>query len=347
MVTTEVRTRERRDVRLERQRQARHPGLFDARAGVVTQRSVRQRDRSWCRVFYYAKRCVATALLLHTPGITSGQEAGAIALTDSASSSRAPAWSPDGRHIAFESHQNGRWSIQVLTVETGAVERLTDSDTDERYPAWSPDGLRLVSVCYRSGQADLCVRRIGRRDPVTVIPAPGEELWPAWSPDGHEIAFTRQLGSAFDLRITRFDETGSHPAVTVVADARWPRWSPDGRRLAFFSRRDTGGSDDEIYTVDRRSGAVSRLTRYPGHDFCPAWSPTTERLVVASVDQDGTRALRILDYQGHEVARLGRGYHRVTEPSWSPDGHSIVYAAARREGHEYQLFLERVAPTAR
>jgi Tol biopolymer transport system component len=70
-------------------------------------------------------------------------------------------------------------------------------------------------------------------------------------------------------------------------------------------------------------------------------------LVVVSIERDGTRALRILDEQGREVARLGHGYHRITEPSWSPDGRSIAYAAVQREGQPYQLFQERIPSAAR
>lgn len=99
--------------------------------------------------------------------------------------------------------------------------------------------------------------------------------------------------------------------------------------------------------LDRRSGDVARLTSRRGHDFCPAWSPKGDRLVVVSVEDDGTPLLRVLDARGGETSRLGRGFHRVTEPSWSPDGRSIAYAAVRREGEPYQLFLERIAPTAR
>jgi TolB protein len=176
---------------------------------------------------------------------------------------------------------------------------------------------------------------------------PGEELWPAWSPDGREIAFTLRSRSSLDVRIVPLRQDGSHADGVTIEDARWPRWSPDSRRLAFFSRRDTGGLDDEIHLLDRRSGQVSRLTRRPGHDFCPAWSPDGKRLVVASIDPDGTRSLRILDLQGSEVGRLGRGFHLVTEPVWSPDGRSIVYAAVQHEGQNHRLFLEGVASAGR
>ena len=295
-----------------------------------------------------AKMWCAVALLMLPAALgSSAQEAEVRALTDGDFSNRAPAWSPDGTRIAFESERSGQWRIYVLDVASGAAERLTSSDSQERYPAWSPDGGRLVFVCDRGSQIDLCVWNVRRREVERVIAAPGNELWPAWSPDGREIAFTRQVGDALDIQIVRVSGIGSDPAVTTVEGGRWPRWSPDGRRLALFSRRGTDGLDDEIYLFDRPSGGLTRLTTRIGHDFCPSWSPSGDRLVVVSVEADGTRSLRVLDEQGREVARLARDYHRVTEPSWSPDARSIVYAAVRRTGQPYQLYLERLAPIAR
>jgi TolB protein len=278
---------------------------------------------------------------------SAAQEPAVRPLTVGDFSNRAPAWSPDGTRIAFESERNELWSIHVLNVASGAVERLTSSDSHERYPAWSPNGEQLVFVCTRGSETELCVWEVASREVVRVIASPGNELWPAWSPDGRDIAFTRQIGDSLDIQIVRLSDVGSDPAVTTVEGGRWPRWSPDGRRLAFFSRRDTNGLDDEIYLFDRPSGGVARLTTRIGHDFCPSWSPSGDRLVVVSVEPDGTRSLRILDEQGREVARLARGYHRVTEPSWSPDGRSIVYTGARREGQPHQLYLERIEPGAR
>ncbi len=55
-----------------------------------------------------------------------------------------------------------------------------------------------------------------------------------------------------------------------------------------------------------------------------------------------TRFLQILDTGGAEVTRLANGYHRVTEPSWSPDGRLVVFAGIRVEGDSYQVFLEPV-----
>jgi TolB protein len=284
-------------------------------------------------------------IMLHAfPVALVAQQATGRAVTDGDSASRAPAWSPDGARIAFESNRSGNWSIYVLEVETGVVERVTHSDANDRYPAWSPDGGRLVFVSDRSGERDLHVLDVRSREVVRLVAAPGDELYPAWSPNGHEIAFSRQLADSVDIRTVRVVEPGSNPVIIAVEAGLWPRWSPDGWRLAFFSRRDTGGQDDEVYVLDQRSGHVTRLTSRPGHDFCPSWSPRGDRLVMVSIGLDGVRSLRILNETGEEEARAGRGYHRVTEPSWSPDGRSIAFAAVRRAGQPYQLFLESVAP---
>ncbi len=288
---------------------------------------------------------VTVCILYALPVALAVQETAVRALTDGDSANRGPAWSPDAARIAFESNRNGKWSIYVLEVETGLVEQLTRSDANDRYPAWSPDGGRLVFASDRGGETDLHVLDVHSRAVARLVAAPGDELYPAWSPGGNEIAFARQLADSVDIRILGVGGAGSKPVIQALGVGAWPRWSPDGQRLAFFSRRDTGGHDDEAYVLDRSSGDVTRLTNRPGHDFCPSWSPRGDRIVVVSIDPNGARSLRILNGKGEEQARLGRGYHRVTEPSWSPDGSSIVYAAVRRKGEPYQLYLERVEPT--
>ena len=68
---------------------------------------------------------------------------------------------------------------------------------------------------------------------------------------------------------------------------------------------------------------------------------------MVSIERDSTRSLRVVNDRGEEQARLARGFHRVTEPAWSPDGRVIAYAAVRTQGQMYQVFLESAPLPAR
>ena len=170
-----------------------------------------------------------------------------------------------------------------------------------------------------------------------VVEVEGGEPSPSWSPDGATIAYASQSGEALQVFLTSADGTEIRRVTEGPHRSLWPRWSPDGRLLAFFSRKDTGGEEDEVYLWDPVVEATQRVTDRAGHDYCPAWSPDGTRLVMASSGPGEERSLRITDLEGHELAVLAEDFARVNQPSWSPDGRGIVFAARTADG-DYDLY---------
>jgi TolB protein len=66
-----------------------------------------------------------------------------------------PAWSPDGKRIAFTSGRDGNHEIYVCNADGGNLQRVTNHPARDDYPIWHPDGKRLVIVSHRSGDTDL------------------------------------------------------------------------------------------------------------------------------------------------------------------------------------------------
>jgi Tol biopolymer transport system component len=68
-----------------------------------------------------------------------------------------PAWSPDGRKIAFTSDRTGNFDIWVMDSDGGNQSQLTTHSADDGFPAWSPDGRKIAFESDRTGNFDICV----------------------------------------------------------------------------------------------------------------------------------------------------------------------------------------------
>ena len=78
-------------------------------------------------------------------------------LTDNSAEDDSPAWSPDGRQLAFTSYRDGDWEIYVMNADGSDVRRLTDNSAWDDSPAWSPDGRWIAYASDRDGDDEIYV----------------------------------------------------------------------------------------------------------------------------------------------------------------------------------------------
>ena len=167
-----------------------------------------------------------------------------------------PAWSPDGKRVAFARQVNGAFDLFSCATDGSDLNRLTDTPgADELSPAWSPDGSEIAFPRYENGleggSGDLrIVTADGKRERF-VLGDEHDYSAPSWSPDGRRLA----LLADSRVSVAAADGSGLRP-LTPAGEFKetHPSWSPDGTWLVFT--RDPGK-----ILVMRPDG--SRATRVP------------------------------------------------------------------------------------
>jgi Tol biopolymer transport system component len=164
---------------------------------------------------------------------------------------------------------------------------------------------------------------------------------------GSQIAFISDRDGNWEIYVMNPDGSGQTRLTNSPDEDRLPSWSPDGRYIAFASNRQ---GDWGIYVLDveaaRRGGGIAeatRLTKWPGNDRDPAWSPDGTRLAFSSPRDD--------DWEIYLIAVDGRGETQLTNnraadwlPAWSPDGKRIAFVSDR-DGN-WEIYTMNAAPPA-
>ncbi|HEX8993163.1 MAG TPA: protein kinase [Anaerolineales bacterium] len=210
-----------------------------------------------------------------------------------------PAWSPDGKRIAFTSLRDGQPLIYIMDLTKLAdpdqgVTRLLDPAAQDpstqfdqlRQPSWSPSGDQLLFVKQHLGAFQIwtvpwTVAESGQGEQQRVGLS-GQTLWdfhPVWSPDGKDVLFTERAPSVWEwarawemfIPYEQRNTSNSKQVQMFPMNVRNVHFSPDGQWMVYEGNTTTKNPD--IYYAPIDGGQPTRLTTDPGVDFDPAWRP--------------------------------------------------------------------------
>ena len=248
-----------------------------------------------------------------------------------------PAWSPDGRRVAFARWRKPSPGIYLID-EDGKNETQVFGWDMAKAPVWSPDGTRLAITHQRGEDSSgvpfwkLGVIRIADHH-FAEIQCWEHSFSPTWAPDGNVIAYD----SDFGLHLT--SEDGSiggqtyireQYALIVDTDATSPAWSPDGSKIAYiYDERPPA----EIYLMTPDGENITKLTDTPplpdraASSVAPAWSPDGTKIVFLT-DRRGQWEIWMMNADGSDqrpmfettLDEVSVGYEFVGERviSWAP-----------------------------
>jgi gamma-glutamyltranspeptidase / glutathione hydrolase len=246
---------------------------------------------------------------------------------------RDPAWSLDGRSIAFSASANGQFDLWIAPASGGAPRRVTSLPGDERWPSWTRDGRIVFSHRDPKGRWQLFTTNPdAAANPVKLTPDAAAEWQGRVSPDGKLVVFVSDRepdagNNDADLWVRELPQSGAPSASSarVMRVTRapgvesFPAWAPDNARVAFAAAR---GAQNFVW-----------VAAVPSFDDAAAQTGRG----AAGAPGRGGRAFgagpgspAASDSVGTVLASRHGGV-----PAWSPDGQTLAIATFATEGAGY------------
>lgn len=224
-----------------------------------------------------------------------------------------PAWSFDGKKIAYVSFEGHRAAIYIQDVATGKREILTKFPGINGAPAWSPDGKKMALVLTKTGYPKIYILDLATKRLERITDGSSLDTEPNWAPDGRSLIFTSNRGQTPQIyRVYLNNKKIERVTFDGKYNAR-ASFTPDGKSIVLLHKV------GEMFTIameDLKSRRVTLLTR-SGLNESPSVAPNG-KMVVYATNSNGRGMLAAVSTDGRVKLLLPAGSGEVQEPAWSP-----------------------------
>lgn len=255
-------------------------------------------------------------------------------LTASFGREDSPAFSPDGKQIAYAwDGDEGNWDIYVRLVSGSAPLRLTSNEQQEHFPVFSPDGSQIAFVRDHKTSAEIRIMpALGGPDRL-VTRVFSNSYSVSFSADGQHLAVidteNSQYGGQYVIYLVNV-QSGERRRLTDPGEflgETTPRFSPDGRNVAFVRLIKDKGM--ELFVVPSAGGEPRRLTSDEATVHSAAWTPDSQSIYFISFRNSNHANLWRIPAAGGEAEFVATGSDDLWVIAASPDGRHLAYVTGK------------------
>jgi TolB protein len=223
-----------------------------------------------------------------------------------------PAWSSDGRHLAYTSYKKGKPDIFIINLAEMQEKSINKKGLNIT-PAWMPGKFELAATLSFSGDQEIYLLTGSGKVIKRLTNIRGIDLSPTWSPDGKKLAFVSNRSGSPQIYVQDLT-SGKVRRLTYEGNYNTqPNWSPRGDKIVFSSVVD---GRRNIVVMDLDGQDPLQLTHEAGDNEAPSWSPDGS-LIAFSSNREGPFRIYVMTAFGTDQRRLLVMKGEQTNPKWS------------------------------